>query len=359
MIGPVTGAASFCRFIIRFKKNASARAKFSRWTNRKKWGPFAGTRVCMSDWPFILPFARRHAGQPLVLATLLSIDGSSYRPPGARLLIAMDGSYAGSISGGCLEDGIAAMAPEIVVENRPRLIHLDTRPHFGCPGMLHILVEPLDRSHGNLIDEIEAHIGNRQSFHLRTSIESGTVLHREFQPAGEGDLIEKNTPVPRLIAFGWTPDMEPVLQMAGLLGWELHRLIRDHRMLGEMTSVAGETITVCPPDEISTRYLPDEQTAVLLMSHHLASDLAGLVNVFDQPYAYIGLLGSKRRRETLLTEVGNNGMLEAPAYLDRFHAPAGLDLGRSHPAEIALSIVAEIQQEFRRFATTAKAPIPA
>ena len=84
-------------------------------------------------------------------------------------------------------------------------------------------------------------------------------------------------------------------------------------------------------------------TAVLVMTHHLATDLAFLREILPAGYGYIGLLGSKRRRETLLAELGELGLLEDPVVTDRLHAPVGLDLGGHHPATIALAIVAEIQ----------------
>lgn len=289
----------------------------------------------MTDWPFLFDFARRHRGGRLALATLVAREGSSYRQPGARMLIAEDLSFCGSLSGGCLEEGIAGTARTVFAEGKPQRMVIDTRPHFGCPGKLHVQVEEIGTE---LIDRIESELRGRRSLLLVTDAR-GTRL-----AAGEtGDLLEKVVPPPRLVVVGWTPDADPVLGFARTLGWERHRVLRDHRMTGDTPAVAGESVRVLAADEMIATFNPDAATAVLVMTHHLATDLAFLREILPAGYGYVGLLGSKRRRETLLVELGELGLLEDPAITERLHAPVGLDLGGHHPATIALAIVAEIQ----------------
>jgi xanthine/CO dehydrogenase XdhC/CoxF family maturation factor len=289
----------------------------------------------MTDWPFLLDFARQHRGGRLALATLVAREGSSYRQPGARMLIAEDLSFSGSLSGGCLEEGIANTARRVFADGRPQRLVIDTRPHFGCPGKLHVQVEEIAT---DLPARIEAALRMRRSLLLVTD-SCGTR-----PAAGEtGDLLEKVVPPPRLVVVGWTPDADPVLGFAQTLGWERHRVLRDHRMTGDTPAVAGESVHVLAADEMTATFKPDDATAVLVMTHHLATDLAFLREILPAGYGYVGLLGSKRRRETLLAELGGIGLLEDPAVTDRLHAPVGLDLGGHHPATIALAIVAEIQ----------------
>ncbi len=289
----------------------------------------------MSDWPFLFDFARAHHGGRLALATLVAREGSSYRQPGARMLIGEDGSFVGSVSGGCLEEGIAGIASKVFSEGKPLRTVIDTRPHFGCPGKLHVQVEEM--AHG-LIDRIESELRQRRSLLLVTDVD-GTRL-----AAGEvGDLLEKVCPPPRLIAVGWTGDMDPLLRFASQLGWELHRVLRDVRMVAGTPRVAGESVRALAADELIDAFSPDSTTAVLVMTHHLATDLSYLREILPAGYGYVGLLGSKRRRETLLMELGELGLLEDPEVTERLHAPVGLDLGGHHPATIALAIVAEIQ----------------
>lgn len=290
----------------------------------------------MSDWPFLFDFARKHSGGRLALATLVAREGSSYRQPGARMLVAPDGAFTGSLSGGCLEEGIARTARRVLETGTPERIAIDTRPHFGCPGKLHILIEALDPA---LPATIESTLRTRQSLALVTG-PSGTRIDSKATP---GELLEKVAPPPRLVVVGWTPDIDPVLAFAASLGWERHRVLRDARMLPETPSVAGESVVSLASPDFTATFRPDPLTAVLVMTHHLATDLAFLREILPAGYGYLGLLGSRRRRETLLAELGSLGLLEDPAITDRFHAPVGLDLGGHHPATIALAIVAEIQ----------------
>jgi len=293
----------------------------------------------MSDWPFLMEFVRLHARERLALATLVACEGSSYRPPGARLVVRDDGCYYGSLSGGCLEQGIATVGMKVIATGLPQVLEIDTRPHFGCPGVLRVFVEAIepDTLFGRIADRLQ----ERQTFRLVTSMEHGTFFEGEGPAAG--GLVEVVEPPVRLLAIGWTSDMAPVLQMSALLGWERHRLLRDARVAEDLRPVNGEKLLICPPDEVVERFVPDERTAVLIMTHHLATDLAYLKQVFPHRYGYLGLLGSRRRRETLLAELGECGLLEDESHVARFHGPVGLDLGGGHPSVIALAIVGEIQ----------------
>jgi len=315
----------------------------------------------MSDWPFLFDFARAHRGGRLALATLVAREGSSYRQPGARMLIAEDGTFCGSLSGGCLEEGIAHAARQVFAEGAPREVTIDTRPHFGCPGKLHILIEEIA---ADLPSVIEASLRERKPVTLVT----GPTGTRFASTAPADSLVEEVQPPPRLIAVGWTPDLEPVLAFAASLGWQRHRVVREQRMIGETPRVAGEAIRALAAEELKEHFAPDATTAVLVMTHHLATDLAFLREILPAGYGYVGLLGSRRRRETLLGELGALGLLEDPSVTERFYAPVGLDLGGHHPATIALAIVAEIQAALAgapagflrdRKGTIHAAPVPA
>ena len=277
----------------------------------------------------------------MALASLVAREGSSYRQPGARMLVTADGNHAGTLSGGCLEDGIATVAQRVIANGRPETLHIDTRPHFGCPGKLRVFVEPLA---ADLLTSVFSHVARRQEFHLATFFEDGgTRIFREDEedPNQSGVLIEKVGPRPRLVVIGWTSDSDPLLRMASMLGWDLHRVSRT-----ELAAVAGEKVTVCADEEFVERFPADVMTAVLIMTHRLTTDLGFLKAVLPEGYGYIGLLGSRRRRETLLAEAGACGLLEDPSVAERLYAPVGLDLGGEHPATIALSVLAEIQAVF-------------
>ncbi|MEO8615956.1 MAG: XdhC family protein, partial [Luteolibacter sp.] len=170
----------------------------------------------MSDWPFLLDFARQHAGQPMALASLVAREGSSYRMPGARMLVTADGNFSGTLSGGCLEEGIAKVAQRVLTSGLAETLHIDTRPHFGCPGKLRIFVEPVAAS---LLVRAFSKVAERREFHLATFFEgAGTRIFREDEedPNQSGVLIEKIERRPRLVVIGWTTDIDPLLRIASL-----------------------------------------------------------------------------------------------------------------------------------------------
>jgi xanthine dehydrogenase accessory factor len=286
----------------------------------------------MSDWPFLMYFSRARRGRPLALASLVGRDGSSYRQPGARMLIDADGYHAGSLSGGCLEEGIAKVGCRVIASGEPELLHIDTRPHFGCPGKLRILVERLDHGTGGLLERVDRELAARRQFRL---LSGGNPAATRFLVDGEdtsGCLVEEVGLQLRLVMIGSASDGEPLLRFGSELAWDLHR------------------VTHGPATEVVVDFPPDPMTAVLVMTHHLASDLDYLKNLLPHPYRYIGLLGSRRRRETLLAEAGACGLLEDPTLAERLFAPVGLDLGGGHPTVIALAVAAEIQAVFSNHA---------
>ena len=126
-----------------------------------------------SDWHYLDDFIRSNQNEVVALATLIKVEGSSYRQPGARLLITADGSYSGSLSGGCLEEGVSEVAKEVIVDGVARTKVINTEPYFGCPGVLTILIEPLVK--GELLPEILEKLSQRKPFCLYTSATKTTL----------------------------------------------------------------------------------------------------------------------------------------------------------------------------------------
>ena len=297
----------------------------------------------MSDWHLLSAFSETHRHQRLALASLVHSEGSSYRSPGARMIISESGTYQGALSGGCLEQGIAHIAQDVIKQQKPRIEIIDTRPHFGCPGTLTFLIEPLRNN--DLLESIYQHIKRRETFHLKTTFNSkhqSTTLASIDDTADKSTHIEKIEPNIRVIAIGATPDLQPVFEIANTLAWQCHQVVSHKKDLQK--SLAN--IQVCPASEFNQVFRADNKTAIVIMSHHLASDLSYLKEISHQNYQYIGLLGSRRRRESLLSELGDIGLLEDSTWLDYFYAPIGIDLGGKHPTTIALSIISEIQAKF-------------
>lgn len=305
-----------------------------------------------TDWKRLLDFAASGARRPFALATLVGRQGSSYRLPGARLLIDAEGRHAGCLSGGCLEEGIAQVGLRVLRTGLGERLHLDTRPHFGCPGQLDIFVETLD---DDFLPEISRAIAARERPWLATRFVAGAGANaddarlgtrlRETRPSAVpgAEWCEELAPLPRLIVVSGTSDADPLCELAAWLGWETRRVVHSAEAQRDLIAPTAGRIEVVEPEKLAQALPADERTACVIMTHHLGRDLAYLRAALAGAYPYVGLLGSRRRRETLLGELGETGLLEDPAVSERLRAPVGLDLGAEEPRTIAMAIVAEIQ----------------
>jgi xanthine dehydrogenase accessory factor len=301
-----------------------------------------------TEWRRLVAFAAARPGDSFALATLMAREGSSYRQPGARLLIASDGTHVGCLSGGCLEEGVAQVGLRVLRTGAGERLRLDTRPHFGCPGILDIWVEPLAK---HFLGELARAIATRATPWVVTDPASatGTTLHRE-PPEKNNDapsiLIREVGLLPRLIVASATSDADALCELAAWMGWDVLRVVHAAESQNSLPSASSSTAPraeVVLPDQLASLAPPDTRTACVIMTHHLGRDFAYLRHALEAGYPYVGLLGSRRRRETLLGELGELGVLADPSVAHRLHAPVGLDLGADEPRSIALAIVAEIQ----------------
>src|SRR6266403_3466163 len=277
----------------------------------------------------IIKCVAENPSQPWALATLVQTEGSTYRKPGARLLVERNGETLGVLSGGCLEEEIGRYGQDVIATGSSGLLSFDTRRLYGCDGHLKILIEPLPAAErdGNLLTEIGRRLSNRLLCRIRTCFE-GAPLGSELLPADvllaeqRGVLVE-TLPLPvRLLLFGNGPEIEPLIQLAGNLGWVVEHF--GH------------------PSELAEDFRPDNQTAALAMNHSFGRDLLALDRLFPLQLRYIGLLGPKKRRAELLARLGEHRALDFDAGMKNFFAPAGLDIGSEAPEEIALAIVSEV-----------------
>jgi xanthine dehydrogenase accessory factor len=267
--------------------------------------------------------------RPWALATLVQTEGSTYRKPGARLLVDSDGCTLGVLSGGCLEEEIARHGQKVIDDGSPVLLSFDTKLLYGCDGQLRIFVEPLPaaKPNGNLITEIGRSLGNREVCRIRTCFEGDTlgskVLTADALVAERrGVLIDTVSPPIRLLLFGTGPEIEPITQLAGNLGWVIDRF--SH------------------PSELPEDFRPDTQTAALVMNHNFGRDLLALDRLLPLQLRYIGLVGPRKRHAELLARLNEYRSLDFESDVRNLHAPAGLDIGSEAPEEIALAIVSEV-----------------
>jgi xanthine dehydrogenase accessory factor len=263
-----------------------------------------------------------HRGQPLALATLVRAQGSSYRRPGARMLVCPDGVTVGSLSGGCLEEEVARRAREVIQTGTPSLMNFDTRLRFGCSGTIEIFVEAVSE---NFLSELARYFSERRACRAITVFAGergplGTrILQMDEEQTDDAFVQEMKAPIQFLI-FGDGPDSEPLRSFADTLGWSV--------------------VEVDEASDLPAR--ADERTAAIVKSHNYGRDFAALRHLLQLDLRYVGLLGPRKRRDQLL-----HALLDEGVSLDsELFAPAGFDLGAETPEEIALAIVSEIQTVF-------------
>jgi len=275
---------------------------------------------------------QRVAGNPSrswALVTLVQTEGSTYRKPGARLLVDSDGGSLGILSGGCLEEEIARHGQKVIDDASPVLLSFDTKRLYGCDGQLKILVEalPAAEPNGNLITKIHRVLRNREVCRVRTCFEGDTLgselLASDVLLAEQPGVLIDTVPLPvRLLLFGTGPEIEPITQLAGNLGW--------------VAECFGH------PSELAEDFRPDAQTAALVMTHNFGRDLLALDRIRPLQLRYVGLLGPRKRHAELLARLSEYRPLDFDAEVKTLFAPAGLDIGSEAPEEIALSIVSEV-----------------
>jgi xanthine dehydrogenase accessory factor len=255
------------------------------------------------------------------LATLVRAKGSTYRRPGARMLICEDGKTVGSLSAGCMEEEVALRAREVLVTGKPALIGFDTRKRFGCAGKIDIFIEcAAENFFADLAEKLDA----RRSCVAITRFRGGKVGTRIVQfgydPERGDELMQQIHPPIRLFIFGEGLDDKPLHSLGNLLGWQTLEII----------------------DASELPIAPDDWTAAIVKSHNYGRDFAALRKLLPLDLRYVGLIGPRKRRNQLLSDLLDLGVTINAG----FFAPAGLDLGAETPEEIALAIVSEIQRVF-------------
>lgn len=329
------------------------------------------------------------------LATVVHVDGSSYRRPGARMLITENGKLTGAISGGCLEGDALRKALLVMMEQKARLVTYDTTDEddatlglgLGCNGIIQVLIEPIDPSNpGNPIQLLKKVTAKRGKAVLVTlfaladkkAIQPGTCLlvTEDGTPHGTapvwteeliydakevlntGQPIFKNystsnqsltafveylKPTVHLVIVGAGNDVIPLVQLATILGWQV--TITEERPFyrrQEKYFPSCQVLTIKPENIL--QHIPiDDGTVFILMTHNYNYDKAILRVLINQPLNYIGMLGPKKKLVRMLDELHDEGIVLSQQKRSVIHSPVGLDIGAETPEEIALSIVAEIK----------------
>ncbi len=294
-----------------------------------------------------------------VLATLVTVEGSSYRRPGARLLVTADGRRIGSISGGCLEEDVLARAHAVAASGKPELVLYDTSSEndlvwgvgLGCHGVVQVLLEKLP-ANPEWVKTLSANLGARRATDIEVIWRGagaraplGTRLASPFTPTPSDAGIFRQTlePPVSLVIFGAGDDAQPLAGFAKQLGW--HLTVADPRPAFATAArfPEADALVVGPAAELVGRIDPGPATLAVVMTHHYVHDVPLLRALLARPLAYLGLLGPKKRADKIAADLTADGFVLTPEMQARLHAPVGLDLGAETSGEVALAIMAEMQ----------------
>ena len=310
------------------------------------------------------------AGRGAVLATVVETWGSAPRPAGSQLAIAGDGSFMGSVSGGCVEGAVVTEAVEALAAGAPRMLTFGVSDDqafavgLACGGTIRVLVEPV----GQVLPAamLEALVAARSARRATAYLVNTETWQRRLFSGPQDDLavavdarmradksgmedggwfIAVHNPPLRMIVVGAVHIAQALLPMARACGYD-PTLIDPRGAFGAEARFPGQTISDDWPDAAMLALHPDARTAVVTLTHDPKLDDPALLAALASPAFYIGCLGSSRTHAKRLDRLGNAGLTDAQ--IARLHAPVGLDIGAKSPAEIAVSIMAQITMTLRK-----------
>jgi xanthine dehydrogenase accessory factor len=321
---------------------------------------------------------------PAVLATLVQVEGSSYRRVGARMLWSESGIRVGSISGGCLEEDLIEHARAVLKSGLSKTVVYDTTEEndlvwgvgLGCHGIVHVVLERVEglprwmqalsqawserrpavlatlygssRRTGTVLAVADAEGTGVGATAIERAANTALLAQRsEYLPNFEGEkgatLFCEFLPPPLLLTlYGAGDDALPLSRLARELGWQVSvfdprpAMATKARFPGALRVESYSAESPPPPP-------PDQWAAGVVMTHHYRFDLPLLRTLLPHRWQYLGLLGPKKRADRLLSELQAEGLEITPEMRARLHAPVGLDLGSGTPEAVALCILAEIQ----------------
>ena len=337
------------------------------------------------------------AGRRSALAEVVHLDGSSYRRPGARMLVTEDGELTGAISGGCLEGDALNKAMAVLLQQQSKLITYDTSDEddatigiqLGCAGIIQVLFEPINpNDQYNPIQLLRKAIALRQKSVMVTlfSLEdkrnqqagtcllmeengniTGSIPYAELELAIMEDIqqsmclqqsafkhykgkyfsvtafIEFVQPAISLVVIGAGNDAIPMMQMADTLGWDVSIVDGRSSYARPERFTSACQVLVSKPEKVLEQLAIDDQTVFVSMTHNYNYDLAMLKALLQRKVRYIGMLGPKKKLDRMLDEMKAEGIEINEDQLNSIYGPVGLEIGAETPEEIALSIIAEIK----------------
>ena len=296
-------------------------------------------------------------GRRAAIATVIRIEGSSYRRPGAKLLIEDDGRTLGGVSGGCLEADVRDIALHVIQTSAPQLLHYDTGADdhtvwglgLGCNGSVDIFVQPATEPDTlNVLADVRARLEGASAFGISTIVDGPADVGRTIvldvgsthaathveSRDGRTVFTEILTPPSALIVCGAGDDARPLVAYASDAGFDV--TVVDHRqaLLAPERFPSARRLLHIRPEAAARDLDVDARTLAVIKTHSFNVDRDWVRRFVDTTASYIGLLGPRTRADQILRAIG-------AADDNRVFAPVGLSLGADGPEQIAISVVGE------------------
>ena len=305
------------------------------------------------------------AGRGAALATVVQTWGSAPCPVGSLMAISGDGGIAGSVSGGCVEGAVIVAAEDAIETGLSRILTFGVSDDqafavgLACGGEITVMVEPLGT--GIPVAEIDALIasrGMRKPVAMITDTRTWThrLEYRDqghdarfkadasgFDPDGT-TFVAVNNPPPRLAIVGAGHIAQPLSKMAVIAGWDV-TVIDPRGAFATPDRFPGTALSLEWPDAALAEMGMDRRTAVVTLAHDPKIDDPAIIAALSGGAGYLGCLGSRRTHEKRLERLNKGGL--SAELLSRIHGPVGLAISSRTPAEIAISILAELTKEMR------------
>jgi xanthine dehydrogenase accessory factor len=286
------------------------------------------------------------AGETVVLATVIDTIRSAPRQPGAKMVVRQDGSFTGSVSGGCVEADVVERAKQIFAGGEAHRVHYGVTDGeawevgLSCGGEIDVWLEEADPA---LWHQVQALLETDGYGTLYTDTSSG---EKRLEPGvlestglrDDGVFAETIEGPLKVVIFGAAAAAEPLCAYGRQLGWRTTVVDARPALASPDRVPSADAVVKAWPDEVAD--LIDERTVVVTLSHEERLDVPAIAEALRRHARYVGAIGAKRTQERRRAALIEQGFSDAD--LDRIHGPAGLDLGGRAPAQVALSIAAEI-----------------
>lgn len=308
------------------------------------------------------------AARGAALATVVETWGSAPRQTGSQLVVSGEGAMMGSVSGGCVEGAVVEEAIAALGDGAPRLLTFGVSDEeafavgLACGGTIRVLVEPVGNGSSGALPEAllaelvaaraarrpAAYVVNLADWSRRLAVPDAALAAR-FRADKSGvegeEFIAIHNPPLRMVVVGAVHIAQPLVAMARACGYD-PVIVDPREAFGSAARFPGEDIRHDWPDEALAEVGLDARTAVVTLTHDPKLDDPAIRATLASEAFYLGCLGSSRTHAKRVARLAEAGFTEAE--IARIHAPVGLDIGAQSPAEIAVSVMAEITRVLRR-----------